>query len=130
MSATILKQNFNQSALADGIDADTTMNSSTIPARRWFTDIITESGSPKSHLNVTVVDNGKEVEFRLPEGTAQFAEMSVLDSTGKTIWKTQSFNKKTIAWPKQTTFGSRVPTGRYMFRMKQGNRQASGIAMV
>jgi len=129
MSATILKQNY-ETARAGGIDADMAMNNPTPPAASRFSDIINETTSPSSHLDVKIIDNGTSIEFVLPDGTAQFAELAVLDNNGKTVWKTQSFNKKSILWQKQTTFGSRIPSGRYMFRMKQGNRHASGIAMV
>ena len=120
MSATILKQHF-ETALGSGHSADTAMKNNTTPATLWF---------PNNHLEVTIIDNGTSIEFVLPGGTAQFAEIAVLDNSGKTVWKTQSFNKKSVLWHKQTTLGSSVPSGRYMFRMKQGNRQASGIAMV
>ncbi|MBN1578249.1 MAG: hypothetical protein JW913_16940 [Chitinispirillaceae bacterium] len=96
----------------------------------WYSGVTQEQSPQDNDLNVQVVDKGSSVEFVLPPRTAQFMEMSVIDPKGKLVWKTQSFNKNTIVWHKQTTFGGRVPGGRYTFRMKLGNRQVDGCALV
>ncbi|MBN1308084.1 MAG: hypothetical protein JXA18_09220 [Chitinispirillaceae bacterium] len=96
----------------------------------WYSGITPETTPPEKELNVQVVDKGNSMEFILPRKTAQFTEMLVLDPGGKPVWKTQSFNKNIIVWHKQSTFGRRVPKGKYTFRLKQGNRQMNGFALV
>ena len=90
---------------------------------QWYSGITQLQTEPAKDLDIQIVDKGLSVEFILPRRTAQFTEISVLDTQGKPIWKTQAFNKNTIVWHKQTTFGGKVPKGTYTFRMKQGNRQ-------
>jgi hypothetical protein len=92
----------------------------------WYYGILKEDTTTKQDFKVQVVDNGGSIEFVLPEGTAQFAEMFVLDTRGNLVWKTQSFNTGKIVWDKQTIFGGRVPGGTYTFLMKQSNRQMNG----
>lgn len=96
----------------------------------WYTGIVQDETSLSKDIAVQVIDKGGSLEFVLPQGTAQFSEMSVRDTTGNLIWKTQTFNKNTIVWNKQTNIGKRVPIGRYTYRVKQGNRQVDGITLV
>ena len=106
------------------------MNSRQTTETPWYIGIVDGETALSKDIAVQVIDNGGSLEFVLPQGTAQFAEMSVLDTTGNIIWKTQAFNKKTIIWKKQTNIGKRVPIGRYTYRVKQGNRQLDGTALV
>ena len=96
----------------------------------WYTGIVNDNATLPKEMAVQVIDKGSSIEFVLPQGTAQFAEMSVLDTTGNLIWKTQTFNKNTIVWNKQTNIGKRVPIGCYTYRVKQGNHQVDGTALV
>jgi hypothetical protein len=133
MEATISKLNYpGQPAELDGVVADTAVKMESVDgsAVPWYCGIVPDDNSPTRGLNVQVVDKGSSMEFILPRKTAQFVEMAVLNTRGMLVWKTQSFNKNTIVWHKQTTFGERVPRGKYLFRLKQGNRQVSGSALV
>ncbi len=133
MEATISKLNYlEQPAETTGVGASTVlkMEAADNSANPWYCGIVQEGNSPAGDLNVEVVDKGSSMEFILPRKTAQFVEMSVLNTKGKLVWKTQSFNKNTIVWHKQTTFGGRVPKGRYTFRVKQGHSQVYGFALV
>jgi hypothetical protein len=106
------------------------MNSDQTTQLPWYTGIVNDETALSRDMAVQVIDKGGSLEFVLPQGTAQFAEMTVLDTTGNLVWKTQTFNKNTIIWNKQTNIGKRVPIGRYTYRVKQGNRQVDGIALV
>jgi hypothetical protein len=114
------------------IDAGTIlkMNVKPSPVTSWFHNITKAEKTSSDETCITVIDKGSSVEFILPKGTAQFAKMSVLDTRGKLVWKTQTLNENIIVWPKQTTVGQKVPGGRYVFQMKQGDRQADGVAMI
>jgi hypothetical protein len=94
---------------------------------QWYSGI-TKAQTPASEdQEVEVIDKGDCIEFVLPARTAQFTELSVIDTNGKLVWKTQIFNKNVIVWYKQTNFGKPVPKGRYAFCMKQDRHQVNGI---
>lgn len=102
-------------------------NTSSAP---WYTGILHEDTTSSQDLNVRVVDNGGSIEFVLPRGTAQFAEMFVRDTRGNLVWKAQVFNAATIIWHKQTFFGEKVPGGVYTYMMRQSDRQVNGIVNI
>ena len=97
---------------------------------RLYHGIIRDDDGTSRGPSFRVVDKGSVIEFVLPMGTAQFAEISVFDITGNLVWKTQSFNSNVIVWDKLSTLGERIPQGSYTFSMKQGDRQVSGSAMI
>ena len=97
---------------------------------QWFSGIIPEENKPVKEVRVKVVDKGSSIEFVLPSGTAQFAEMTILDGEGNLVWKTQTYSNNMIVWHKQTSLGGRVPQGSYTLKMKQGDLQARGVAVI
>lgn len=97
---------------------------------QWYSGIIAEETKPAKEVRIKAVDNGTWIEFVLPSGTAQFAEITVYDSDGNLIWKTQSYSNKSIIWHKQTSLGCRVPEGRYTLQMRQGDILAQGVAVI
>jgi hypothetical protein len=96
----------------------------------WYSGIINDVKTVSKDTCVSVIDKGGCIEFILPRGTAQFAEIIVFDKKGNLIWKTQSFNKNTIIWDKQTMSGGRIPKGKYTLLMKQGDQQINAVAMI
>jgi hypothetical protein len=99
-------------------------------AAQWYNGIIAGETKPAKEVKIKVVDNGSWIEFVLPSGTAQFAEMTVSDAEGNLIWKTQSYSNNSIIWHKQTSMGSSVPDGRYILQMKQGDILVRGVAVI
>lgn len=106
------------------------MKNNEVQGTPWYSGILRSDPVLHQELDVKVIDNGSAIEFVLPRGTAQFAEIFILDTTGKIVWKTQSFNQNSILWHKDTIIGNKVPHGRYTFSMKQSNRQVSGMVDV
>jgi hypothetical protein len=100
------------------------------PVSKWFSNISQNDTASSDKSSITVIDRGNSIEFILPKKTAQFTEMTVLDTRGKVVWKTQTLNEHIIVWPKQTAVGKKVPCGRYVFQMRQGDRKADGVAMI
>ena len=130
MITTFTKKNHGRKEAEQPAGPILKMNVKASPVTRWFSNITKDTAASSEDSVITVVDKGSSVEFILPKGTAQFAEMSVLDTRGKLVWKTRTLNENIIVWPKQTIVGQKVPGGTYVFQMKQGDRQADGTAMI
>jgi len=132
MVAAIAK-NFPSTASTDTLnDVCTILNMeiSTPSLAQWYNGIIAEESKPAKEMKIKVRDKGSSVEFVLPSGTAQFAEMTILDKDGNLVWKTQSYNNSMIVWHKQTSIGGKVPQGSYTLQMKQGDLLARGVAVI
>jgi len=98
--------------------------------RHWCFDLIHDTAAESGYTDFQVIDHGNYIEFALPKGTAQFAEMIIHDEDGKLIWKTQSFNSRVIRWDKQTSIGEKAPKGLYCFQVRQGGHHVDGVTMV
>lgn len=121
------EQNIASDSLSGRYNDITEIKNNEVQGTPWYSGILSNDPVLHQELDVKVIDNGNAIEFILPRGTAQFAEIFILDTTGKIVWKTQSFNQNSILWHKDTIIGSKVPRGRYTFNMKQSNRQVSGL---
>lgn len=128
-----LSENFTANIASDSSDDFCTVLSMEITRpslAQWYSGIIAEENKPASEIRIKVVDKGSSIEFVLPSGTAQFAEMTIFDGRGNLVWKKQTYNNNMIVWHKQTSLGSRVPQGSYILQMKQGDLLASGTAVI
>ena len=106
------------------------MQIKTNTAKPWYSGVLREETIPSGDSFVQVKEKNGCIEFVLPGGTAQFNEILVLDVNGNMIWKKQSFNKNVIVWDKLTLSGGRVPQGKYIFRMKQGDCEVDAVALI
>lgn len=79
-------------------------------------------------LKVEIIQKNRTIEFILPSGMVQGADMAIFDMKGSLVWKGQPSGHAFI-WHMQSTYGTRVPKGMYTFRVAHGSRRLSGVVM-
>jgi hypothetical protein len=79
-------------------------------------------------MNIRVLHQGNKVDFVIPGASSK--HVSVFDMKGNALWQSQHISGESVSWDLRTTYGARVPSGMYVYRIACNRSIMRGTVMV
>jgi len=119
-----------KSAETAGLGTCTPANMDVIAIKPPWPSVGIINGSDKimESMNIRVLHQGNKVDFVIPGASSK--QVSVFDMMGNILWQSRNFAGESIAWNQTTMYGSRVPSGMYIFRIACNGSFMKGTIMV
>jgi uncharacterized protein (DUF362 family) len=66
-------------------------------------------------LNIRVLNQGNKIDFVIPNASTK--HVSIFDMTGNVVWQSPDVRGEWVSWDFRTSFGAKVPSGMYVYRI-------------